>query len=125
MTQKMLTAFWLTMLGGLWMLLPSYSMHGNFTRRFEGWGHHHMMRDFNMTGYFGLGWPWVGFIAGVIAIVCAAVIYAYPRYHRSMGTTVLIVSLLNLFFGMGGMMASALGIVGGVVALLPKEVSRE
>ncbi|EDX83277.1 hypothetical protein S7335_457 [Synechococcus sp. PCC 7335] len=129
MTQKTLTAFWLSLLGGLWMLLSGRFMYGSFTRMPGrspgGWGHHHMLWGRGILGHFGLGWPWLGLIAGAIVIVSAAILYAYPRHRQSMGITILLVSLLNLVFGMGGMMASALGIVGGVVALLPKEVSRE
>lgn len=125
MTQKTLTAFWISLLGGLWMLLSGRFMYGSFMNRPRGWGHHHLLWGRGMMGHFGWGWPWIGLVAGTVVIVSAIVLYAYPRYRRSMGMTIVLVSLLNLFLGMGGMMASALGIVGGVIALLPKEVSRE
>ena len=125
MTQKTLTAFWLSLLGGLWMMLSGRLMYGSFTRIPGGWGRHHMIWGRGMMGHFGWGWPWIGLIAGTIVIVSAIVLYLYPRYHRSMGMTILVASLFNLFLGMGGVLASALGVVGGVVALLPKEVSHE
>lgn len=76
-------------------------------------------------GYLGMGWPWLGLIAGAIVVVSAIALYAYPQYRRSLGMTILLVSLLNLFFGMGGLLASLLSIFGGVVALTPREISPE
>ena len=73
MTQRTLTAFWLSLLGGLWMLLSGRFMYGSFTRlpgrSPSGWGHPHMLWGRGMMGYFGLDWPWVGLIEGAIVIV--------------------------------------------------------
>ena len=84
-----------------------------------------MMWGRGMMGGFGLWWPWFGVLAGAIVIVCAIVFYFAPQYRRSLGVTILVTSILNLFLGMGGLLASALGIAGGIVALTPKATSQE
>lgn len=123
MTSKTLAAFWLSFLGGLWMFLSGRFLYGSFTRMPAGWGHHHMMWGRGMMAHFGWGWPWLGLIAGIVVMTCAIAFYLSPQHHGSLGLTIVIVSLANLFIGMGGMFASALGITGGVVAILPKQVS--
>ncbi|MEA5463806.1 hypothetical protein [Leptothoe sp. PORK10 BA2] len=123
LTQKTLTAFWLSFLGGLWMFLSCRFLYGNFSRMPAGLGRHHMMWGRGMMTHFGWGWPWFGLIAGLIVMACAIAFYFSPQHQRSLGLTIVIVSLLNLFLGMGGVLASALGIVGGVVALLPRQTN--
>lgn len=127
MTQKNLVAFILSLLGGLWMLGSGRMMYGGFGRMHMngGWGAGHMMWGRGMMGQFGLWWPWFGVLAGTIVIVSAIIFYFAPQYRRSLGTTILVTSILNFFLGMGGLLASALGIVGGIVALAPKESSQE
>jgi hypothetical protein len=125
MTQKMLTAFWLSLVGGLWMLVSGGLMYSRFHRMSGGWGPQHMMWGRGMMGHLGLGWPWFGPIAGAIVAISAIAFYRSPQHHRSLGITILVVSLLNLFFGMGGFLASLLGIAGGIVALVPKQISQE
>jgi hypothetical protein len=78
-----------------------------------------------MMGQFGLWWPWFGILAGAIVVVSAIVLYFSPQYRRSLAVTILVASILNLFLGMGGFLASALGIAGGIVALAPKAISEE
>ncbi len=125
MTQKMLTAFWLSLVGGLWMLASGGLMYGRFNRMPTGWRPHHMMWGRGMMGHFGLGWPWFGLIAGAIVVMSAIAFYNSPQHRRSLGITILGVSLLNLFFGMCGFLASLLGIAGGIVALTPRQLSEE
>lgn len=126
MMNRTLTAFWLSILGGLWMMASGRFMYGGFRRMpAAAWGRHHMMWGRGMMGYLGLGWPWLGLIAGAIVVISAIILYAYPQHRRSLGLTILLVSLLNLFFGMGGLLASLLGIAGGAVALTPREASPE
>ncbi len=122
MTQKMLTAFWLSLVGGLWMLASGGLMYGRFNRMPNGWGPHHMMWGRGMMGHFGMGWTWLGPIAGAIVVISAIALYRSPQHHRSLGITILLVSLLNLFFGMCGFLASLLGIAGGIVALSRKQL---
>ncbi|MGB7088271.1 MAG: hypothetical protein WBD47_22130 [Phormidesmis sp.] len=124
-SQKILTAFWLSFLGGLLMLVSSRFMYGRFSRMPAGWGRHHMVWGRGVIGHFGWGWPWFGAIAGAIVVISAIALYAYPQYRRSLAITILIVSLLHLFLGMGSPLASILGVVGGTVALVPKQTSPE
>ena len=122
MNQRTLVAFVLSLIGGLWMLASGRMIYGGFGRMpMDGsWGMGHMTWGRGMMGQFGLWWPWFGPLAAAIVIVSAIALYFLPRYQRSLGTTILIVSILNLFLGMGGLLASTLGIVGGIVALTPK-----
>ncbi|MEM9904812.1 MAG: hypothetical protein AAF921_07295 [Cyanobacteria bacterium P01_D01_bin.44] len=127
MTQRSLIAFILSLLGGLWMLTSGRMMYGGFGRMpiHDGRGMGHMMWGRGMMGQFGLWWPWVGLLAGAIVIVSAIMLYFAPQYRRSLGTTILVASILNLFLGMGGVLASALGIAGGIITLTPKATSQE
>lgn len=84
-----------------------------------------MMWGRGMMGHFGIWWPWFGVLAGTIVIISAIVLYFAPQYRRSLGTTILVTSILNLFLGMGGLLASALGIAGGIVTLMPRTTSQE
>jgi hypothetical protein len=121
MTQKMLMAFWLSLVGGLWMLLSDSYIR--FNRMPTGWGLQHMMWGRGMMGHLGMGWPWFGTIAGVMVVIIAIPLYSSPQHRRSLGTTILIVSLLNLFLSMSGLLGSLLGIAGGIVALSPRRIS--
>lgn len=127
MTQKNLGAFILSLLGGLWMLSSGRVMYGGFGRMpmNADWGMGHMVWGRGMVGQFGLWWPWFGALAGTVVIVSSIIFYLAPQYRRSLGTTILVASILNLFLGMGGLLASALGIVGGSIALTPKTTSQE
>ena len=124
MTQR-LTAFILSLLGGLWMLSSGHMMYGGFRHMPGSWGRGHMMWGRGMIGQFGLWWPWFGALAGMIVIISAIILYFSPQYRRSLGTTILMTSILNLFLGMGGLLASALGIAGGIVTLTSKTASHE
>lgn len=127
MTTRSLTAFILSLLGGLGMLAHGRRMYGGFGRRMSGWGghHHHLLWERSIAGHFGVWWPWVGVIAGGIVLVSALVFYWAPQHRRSLGLTILTASLVNLFFGMGAFLASFLGIAGGIVAIAPQELSQE
>ena len=127
MNQRTLVAFILSLLGGLWMLASGQMMYGGVSRMpmNGGWGTGHMMWGRGMMGQFGFWWPWFGTLAGTIVIVSAIILYFAPQYRRSLGTTILVISVLNLFLGMGGLLASVLGIAGGIISLRPKAASQE
>jgi uncharacterized membrane-anchored protein len=80
------------------------------------WGHG-MMGGFVSTSPW---WPWFGIIAGVVVLIGAAMLYIRPKQAQGWGIVILIVSALNLFFGMGGLLAGLLGIIGGALALAAK-----
>ncbi|MGQ9601149.1 MAG: hypothetical protein ACUVQU_00225 [Candidatus Bipolaricaulia bacterium] len=125
--ERPIAAFVLALLAGLWMVaVGSMSM---MTRSgFIGWGWgaggmgwmwgHGMMGGFGGFASPPLWWPWLGLIAGIIVLIGTAMIYAKPAQSQGWGIAILVASALNLFLGMGGLLASLLGLVGGALALI-------
>ena len=66
---------------------------------------------------FGMSWPWFGFIAGIIVLIGAAMLYVSPGQRRSWGLVILVISAIDVFVGMGGLFVGALGVVGGALAM--------
>jgi hypothetical protein len=126
-------AFVLSLLAGLWMLAAG-SMMGGFgwggmmgNRRSmgygQGMGHWQGMADWMWgrgTRAFGLWWPWFGLLAGALVIIGAIILYSRPEQRRTWGLVILIVSVLDFFLGMGGLLAGALGVIGGALAMAAK-----
>jgi hypothetical protein len=113
-TEQPTVAFVLSLLAGLWML-GAGSMMGGF-----GWGG--MMGGWmwgRSMGSLGVLWPWFSICAGIVVLIGAVTLYIKPKQRRSWGLVVLVVSALNFLVGMGGLLASALGVIGGVLALSP------
>ncbi|MFN3346892.1 MAG: hypothetical protein ACK42E_03670 [Candidatus Bipolaricaulaceae bacterium] len=109
-----MAAFVLSLLAGLWMLASGAMMFEAEEWGMMGWmWGHGMMRGFAPR----LWWPWFGIAAGIVVLVGAAMLYTKPEQRQTWGIVVLIVSALNLFFGMGGLLAGALGVIGGALAL--------
>lgn len=127
MSERILIACLLSLSGGLWMITSGRMMYGNFYQMPMGdvWGLDNMMLGRGMMAQFDLWWPWFGLLAGSIIIVSALFLYIAPQYRRSLGMTILMASILNLFLGMGGLLASVLGMTGGVVASTSKVSSHE
>jgi hypothetical protein len=128
MNQKSFIAFILSLLGGLWMLSSGRILYGGLGRMplHTGWGMRHMMWGRGLAGQVipGLWWPWFGILAGAIVVVSAILFYLVPRHRRSLAITILVASVLNLFLGMGGFLASVLGIAGSIAALSPAPESQ-
>lgn len=61
--------------------------------------------------------PWVGTIAGLVVVVAAVGLYVRPEARRGCGIAILIASGVALLFGMGGLVAEILGLVGGALAV--------
>lgn len=120
-------AFVLSLLAGLWMLGAGSMMggfgwggimggwHGGMGGMMGGW-----MWGRGM-GSFGVLWPWFSIFAGIVVLIGAVVLYVKPQQRRGWGIVVLVASTLNFFVGMGGLLAGALGVIGGVLALSTKE----
>lgn len=127
MNTRALVAFILSLLGGLGMLGHGSMMYGRFGRNMSRWGghHHHLLWERSMAGHFGLWWPWIGVIVGSVVVVSAICYYLAPQYRRTLGMTILVASLINLFFGMSGMFASFFGIAGAVIILSPAPASEQ
>ncbi len=129
--EKPTAAFVLSLLAGLWMLAAGAMMRG------YGWGG--MMGGHGWGGMMGswpemhnwmwgqgirrlgMWWPWFGVLAGIIVLVGAVVLYIKPEQRRSWGIVVLVASALLLFAGMGNLVAGALGVIGGILAVATKD----
>jgi len=119
--EKPVVAFVLSLLAGLWMLSAG-GMMGGF-----GWGmmgggiaHWQGMGDW-MWGRgmhaFGMSWPWFGLVAGIVVLIGAVALYVKPEHRQSWGLVILVISALDVFVGIGGLLAGALGVIGGVLAM--------
>lgn len=129
-TEKPMAAFVLSLLAGLWMF-GAGGMIGGFGRggMMGGQGgqyemaHRHGMGDW-MWGRgihaFGMSSPWFGLVAGMAVLIGAVMLYVKPEQLRSWGLVILVISALNIFVGIGGLLAGALGVVGGVLAMSAK-----
>lgn len=119
------TAFALTLIGGILMLINggmSLMMLTYFGSDFGFmWG---MMGGYQgMMGSLGfpfgsfLGLMLVALVCGVIVIVGALMLNSRPTEHRSWGIIILVFSVIS-FVGMGGFFVGAiLGVAGGALAL--------
>jgi hypothetical protein len=117
--RKPTAAFVLSLLAGLWMLATAGMSYGFAWHHVGGrmpgrwmWCNG-VMGDFLPT----IWWPWFGILSGVLVLVGAGVFYAKPEQSRNWGVLILAVSAINLLVGVGGFLASVLGIVGGAMAL--------
>lgn len=120
-------AFVLSLLAGLWMLSMG-GMMGGFGRGMMGgpnamYSYHHMMGGW-MWGSgihaFGMSWPWLGVVGGVVVLIGAVMLYVRPQQRWGWGLVVLIVSAIDFFVGVGGLLAGALGVIGGALAMAGK-----
>lgn len=121
-TEKLTVAFVLSLLAGLWMLSAGSMMSGfgwdGMMVRWQGMQHSWMWgRGMNT---FGMSWPWFGIVAGIVVLIGAVMLYVKPEQRQSWGIAILVTSALNVFVGIGGVLAGALGVIGGVLALSAK-----
>jgi hypothetical protein len=128
-----LAAFVLSLTVGLWMLATGGIMTTGFWMQGMMGGathveHGHPYGQYNWSGMYGwvygrgldtIGawWPWFGLAAGFVVVTGAAFLYLKPEQRRTWGAMILIASALDFFLGMGGLVAAALGIIGGILAL--------
>jgi hypothetical protein len=121
MERQPTAAFILTLLAGLWMLAMGGMMYGMGPGSVEDgvswmWGRG-MMRGM-MPGFgLGFGFPWFGAAAGIILLIGSVFLYTKPERSRTWGLVILIVAALSVLVGMGGLLAGALGVVGGSLAI--------
>ncbi|MGA3406798.1 MAG: DUF6114 domain-containing protein [Candidatus Bathyarchaeia archaeon] len=132
--QKPTTAFILSLIGGIFILLGGgmmsmigsygvggmmngYAGYGGMMGGY-GWGYgpgFGMMRGYGYGGMFGIA----GILFGVAVIAGALMLYNNPTQHSKWGLVILIFSLLSIFgsamagFGIG----LILGLIGGILAL--------
>lgn len=115
--ERPIAAFVLSLLAGLWLLARSGVMCG--------WGHEawhgrmgHRMGAWGPGELWGMGWPWLGAVAGIVLLVAAVALYVRPEARRGWGIAILATSGLQLLFGMGGFLAAIMGLVAGALAVL-------
>jgi hypothetical protein len=126
-TEKATAAFVLSLLAGLWMLSAGGMMGGlGFGRMMGG---QYGVANFHGAGSwmwgsgmhaFGMSWPWFGIVAGILVLIGAVMLYVRPEQRRSWGLMILVISAIDVFVGMGGVLAGALGVIGGVLAMAAK-----
>ena len=90
----------------------SGSMMGDW-RGMHGW-------MWNRAGIYGPQWPWFGILAGTVVLVGATMLFAKPEQRRRWGGMILVASVLYIVFGMMGLLAGTLGVIGGALALTAK-----
>jgi hypothetical protein len=131
--EQNLAAFVLSLIAGVWMLAMGGMMmsgfwmqgmmggaaYGEYGHRYGMYGWSGMHGWMYGRGMFGAGawWPWFGFAAGFVVLTGAAFLYLQPQQRRTWGAMILVASALDLLFGMGGLVAGALGVIGGALAL--------
>lgn len=121
-TEKPMLAFVLSLLAGLWMLAAGGMVCGFGWEGMMG-GRHGMggwMWGRGMQS-FGVWWPWFGVVAGIVVLIGAVMLYIKPEQRQGWGVAILVASALNVFVGMGGLPAGALGVIGGVLAMSTKD----
>ena len=141
-TEKPTTAFVLSLIGGIFILLGggmmsmmgSYGSGGMMNGYWGyggmmggyGWGYgpgFGIMRGYGFSGIFGIA----GVLFGVVVVVGALMLYNKPVDHTKWGTVILIFSVLSIFgsamagFGLG----LILGLIGGILALTWKTPTPE
>ena len=123
-TEQPTLAFVVSLLAGLWMLSAGSMMDGFGWGGMMGGWHGGMMGGWMWgrgMGNFGGLRPWFSIFAGIVVLIGAVVFYVKPQQRRGWGVVVLVASALYFFVGTGGLLAGALGVIGGVLALTTKE----
>jgi len=65
--------------------------------------------------------PWFGVTSEIIVLIGAVMLYVRAEQRRSWGAVILVVSALDIVFGMMVLLAGTLGVIGGVLALSAKD----
>lgn len=133
---KPLTAFVLSLTGGILMLVSGWisSMWfmfgglgmGGMMSEFEGMmeGYQSMMGKFGVPFGLMIGLSLLGLVSGVIVTISALMLNVRSAEHTTWGAVILVFSVIS-FLGMGGFFIGAiLGIIGGVLALTWKTASK-
>lgn len=76
-------------------------------------GAHGMMWAF----WDGATWVWLRLVLGILILIGAALLFSRPKQVQLWGLLILVCASLSVFFGMNGIIAGLLGIVGGALAI--------
>lgn len=130
--EKPTTAFILSLIGGVFILLGGGMMSMVGSYGYGGmmngyWGYGGMMRGygygpgFGMMGGYGFGGVLglAGLLFGLVVIVSSLMLYYHPADHSKWGIVILIFSALSVLGSvMGGFgVGLILGVLGGIFAL--------
>ncbi|MGQ9700111.1 MAG: DUF6114 domain-containing protein [Candidatus Bipolaricaulaceae bacterium] len=69
------------------------------------------------TFWDGRPWIWPRLVLGILILIGAAFLFSRPKQARPWGIVILVCASLSVFFGMGGIIAGLLGIIGGALAI--------
>ncbi len=120
MAKEMNTAYVLSLIGGVLIIVGSLTMFGcgigGCGIGFMGSMMTYMMSGFGLLGYFNY-MSFIGLVFGLIILYSAIMLNSKPKERKTWGTLILIFSVLSLFSMGGFLVGSILGIVGGVFAL--------
>lgn len=125
-TGRPIAAFIFSLLGGLWMLGAGLGRAGGMHMSDGGWGNRGgawrggwMHQNGLLCGSipFDAWWPWVGLLTGAIIVTAAIVLLASPDRRAGWAIAIIVAAVVGLLFGTGGLIASILAIVGGILAL--------
>lgn len=135
-TEKATAAFVLSLLAGLWMLsaagmmgmMGGYGFGGMMGGQGGQYGPSGMNHSQGRGGWmwssgmhgFGATWLWLGVAAGIVVLIGAVMLYVKPQERRGWGLAILIISAVDFFVGMGGLLAGILGVIGGALAMAGK-----
>ena len=87
--------------------------------RYGSYGMHSWMWSSGMHA-FGMSWPWLGFVGGIVVVIGAVMLYVRPQERRGWGLAILIISVVDVLVGTGGLVAGTLGVIGGALAMAGK-----
>lgn len=125
--RKPMAAFVVSLLAGLWMLVPSVAGcmggHGWMRRggmmdgmRHGGMGtwmwRHGYMHDSMTVGT----WSWIGLALAVFVCIAATIVYARPQARTAWGVAIMVGSVAAAATGVG-FLPAVMGVVGGMLAV--------
>ncbi len=123
--QKPVTAFILSMLSGLFIILGGSLwclwLGANWGVDWMDWMMHGWNEHMHLWNLQGVAYP-LGIIAiifGIIVLIAAVMLYTNPTQHELWGALIIVFSVLSMLGCMGGMgIGILLGIAGGILAIL-------
>ena len=132
--EKPTTAFILSLIGGIFILLGvgmmsmvgSYGF-GGMMGGFGGYGGM-MGPGFGMMGGYGFGFLGIlGLVFGLIVIISALMLNSKPEQHSTWGTLIVVFSVLSIFgSAMGGFgIGLILGLIGGILGITWKPTQKQ
>ena len=109
MAERPVTAFILSLIGGILILLPGLALAGLWT-----------VLAFDVSWWLELFYAgfllWIFPIFGLVIIIGAAMFNSYPSYAKTWGIVILILGIISLI-GIVTALGGILSIIGGALAI--------